>query len=96
MTTVTVEVPDTIAALLQRSRLAGRARDAQVRVALAIHLFQEGLVSVGKAAELAGEPRADFELLLADLGIPSARYDEADYEHDLAVLAAVQRPAAER
>jgi predicted HTH domain antitoxin len=79
MATTTIDVPDELLALLQRSRLGGRTRDAQVRAALAIHLFQEGLVSVGLAAELAGEPRANFELLLGDLGIPPARFEEADY-----------------
>jgi predicted HTH domain antitoxin len=79
MATTTVEVPDEVLALLEQSRLARRGREGQVRLALAIHLFQEGLVSAGRAAELAGEPRASFELLLGELGIPPARLDEADY-----------------
>jgi predicted HTH domain antitoxin len=83
MATTTVDVPDELLALLQRSRLGGRSRDAQVRTALAVHLYQQGLVSVGRAAELAGEPRAPFELLLGELGIPPARLEEADYRHGL-------------
>jgi predicted HTH domain antitoxin len=79
MATTTIDIPDELLALLQRSRLGRRAREAQVRVALAIHLLHEGLISVDRAAELAGEPRAGFELLLAELGIPPARLEEADY-----------------
>lgn len=79
MANTTVEVPDEVLALLGRSRLGHRERDRQVQLALAIHLFQEGLISVGRAAELAGEPRATFELLLGELGIPPARLDEADF-----------------
>jgi len=79
MATTVVEVPDELLALLAESRLGRRAREDQVRAALAIHLFQEGLVSVGRAAELAGEPRVSFELLLGELGIPPARLEEADY-----------------
>jgi predicted HTH domain antitoxin len=79
MATTTIDVPDELLALLQRSRLGGRARDAQVRIALAVHLSQQGLGSVGRAAELAGAPRASLELLLGELGVPPARIDEADY-----------------
>ena len=79
MTTTVIEVPDELLALLAESRLGRRAREAQVRAALAVHIFQEGLVSVGRAAELAGEPRASFERLLSELGIPPARLEEADY-----------------
>ncbi len=51
-----------------------------MRTALAIHLFLEGLVSIGKAAELAGEARVEFEWLLAKMGLPIVRYELADYE----------------
>ncbi|HEX5504406.1 MAG TPA: UPF0175 family protein [Thermomicrobiales bacterium] len=96
MVSVPVNLPDDLLALLQQSRLPGRTQDDRVRVALAIQLFQERLVSVGKAAELAGEPRVAFEALLAELGIPAVRYDEAMYEQDLAGLDAAKRRAGER
>jgi predicted HTH domain antitoxin len=82
MATTTVDVPDELLALLQRSRLGNRAREAQVRLALAAHLYQQGLVSVGRAAELAGEARAPFELLLGELGIPPAHLETADYRRE--------------
>jgi predicted HTH domain antitoxin len=96
MASTTVEVPDELLALLAASRLGRRGREGQVRAALAIHLFQEGLVSVGRAAELAGEPRAAFELLLGELGIPPARLEEADYRRPwpAADPAAPPRPPA--
>ena len=96
MATVAVNVPDDLLALLQQSRRPGQTGDDRVRVALAIHLFQEGLISAGKAAELAGESRIAFESLLEDLGIPAVRYDEAMYEHDLEGLDAAKRRAGER
>lgn len=83
MESVEVAVPEELLTLLKRTRLGDRQVADQVRVALAIHLFQEGVVSVGKAASMAGEPRATFELLLAELGIPAMRYDLKDYEQDL-------------
>lgn len=82
MTTRTVEVPEEMLALLRESRLGGRSESDQVRIALAIHLFHLGAISVGKAAELAGEPRAPFELLMGEIGIAPVRYDLVDYERD--------------
>jgi predicted HTH domain antitoxin len=82
MQTIEIEVPDELLELLKRSRLSTRGVGDQVRIALAIHLFQEGLISVGRAAEIAGEPRAPFELLLGEMGIPPVRYDVDDLQRD--------------
>lgn len=89
--TQTIDVPEELLALLQRSRLGSRAGADQVRAALAIHLFLEGLISIGKAAELAGVPRVEFELLLVEMGLPTVRYDLADDEQDLSGLAEAER-----
>ena len=80
--TTAVEVPEELLALLRQSRLGDRDGEEQVAIALAIHLFQEGLISAGKAAQLAGQPRDTFELLLGELGIPPVRYDEVDYDRE--------------
>ncbi len=82
MQTVAVDIPEELLILLKQSRLGSRPAADQVRIALAIHLFQEGVISVGKAAEIAGEPRAPFELLLGEIGIPPVRYDREDYQRD--------------
>ena len=96
MTTRTIDIPEDILALLRQSRLGGRLEAEQVRMALAIHLFQMGIISVGRAAELAGEPRATFELLLGEMGIPPVRYDLEDYERDKKAIEHALRRAAER
>lgn len=87
----TIEVPDELLDLLKDSRLAGRSEADQVKAALAIHLFQESLVSIGKASALAGLPRADFEWLLVEMGIPIVHYDIADYEVDKRGIAAAEQ-----
>jgi predicted HTH domain antitoxin len=93
MKTKTVEVPEELLDLLQRSRLGRRSGPDQVRTALAIHLFLEGVISVGKAAELAGESRVDFEWQLVEMGLPTVQYDLADYEQDRRNFAeAARRP----
>src|SRR5687768_1001699 len=86
MTTATIDVPDELIALLAESRLRDRPLADQIRIALSIHLFQEEMISIGKAAELAGEPRVSFERLLAELAIPPVQYDEEMYEQDLRSL----------
>ena len=91
MATRTVEVPEEILALLRQSRLGDRAEADQVRMALAILLFQQGGISVGRAAELAGEPRATFELLLGEIGIPPVRYSLQDYLDDVETIERLRR-----
>lgn len=92
MTTIAVDVPEEVVQLLRQSRLGSRPAAEQVRVALAIHLFQEGIVSIGKAAELAGEPRASFELLLGEMGIPPVRYDLAEYQREWEAIEQARQP----
>lgn len=91
MGTKQVDVPDELLALLQRSRLASWDAADQVKVALATHLFLEGLISIGKAAELADVPRVEFERLLVEMGLPTVRYELADLEQDLRGFAEAER-----
>jgi predicted HTH domain antitoxin len=57
MTTLTIELPEGILAALRRSP---REAEKDVRLAAAIDWYRRGVVSQGKAAEIAGIPRADF------------------------------------
>ncbi len=82
MATVEVDIPEELLTLLKRSRLGNLAVADQLRIALAAHLFQEGVISIGKAASIAGEPRATFELLLAEMGIPALHYGVEEYQQD--------------
>jgi predicted HTH domain antitoxin len=82
MDTTTVEVPGELLDLLKGSRLGEKSPDEQVRTALAIHLFLEGIISIGKAAELAGENRVDFEWHLVQMGLPTVFYGENEAEQD--------------
>ena len=91
MTAQKVDVPEELVALLQRSRLAIRPLAVPVKFALAVLLFQEDVISIGRAAELVGDPRIEFELLLAEMGIPVVRYDLAMYQEDLRGIAEAER-----
>ena len=52
---------------------------------LAIHLFQQGKLSFGKAKEMAGMTFWSFQQLLGARGIP-VHYGLEDYEEDLGML----------
>jgi len=52
---------------------------------LAIHLFQQGKLSFGKAKEMAGMTFWTFQQLLGARGIP-VHYGVEDYEEDLGTL----------
>lgn len=57
-----------------------------VRVALAVKLYDEEVVSLGKAAKLAGVSLIEFINHLGSLQIPVVRYGQADLEAELAGL----------
>ena len=54
----------------------------KMKMALAILLFQEKSISLGKAAELADVSRVRFMEVLKEHGLPSYEYSEQDFERD--------------
>ena len=54
----------------------------KMKMALAIFLFQEESISLGKAAELAEVSRVRFMEVLKKHGLPSHEYGEKDFERD--------------
>jgi len=69
---------------------ATRMTPEELRRELAIHLFQQGKLSFGKAQEMAGMTVWIFQQLLGSRGIP-VHYDIEDYEEDLATLQELSR-----
>jgi len=57
-----------------------------VRVALAVKLFDDEVVSLGKAAKLAGMPQSEFIDHLGALKIPVVRYGKEELEQELAAF----------
>jgi predicted HTH domain antitoxin len=78
MTTVTLELPGDVL-------LATRLTKSEIKVELAIHLFDQGKLSLGKARELADMDIWQFMQLLGARGI-TAHYDVEEYEDDLDTL----------
>lgn len=59
----------------------------KLKIALALVLFQEKSISLGKATELAEMSRASFIELLKEHGIPLYEYTEKDFERDQQAIA---------
>jgi predicted HTH domain antitoxin len=58
-----------------------------LKTALAILLFQEGSISLGKATELTEMSRVRFMEVLREHGIPAYEYGEKGFEKDQQVIA---------
>ena len=58
---------------------------------LTIKLFEEGIVSLGYAAKMAGYSRRSFMELLADKGIPVYNYSAEDFERELETVQALSQ-----
>jgi predicted HTH domain antitoxin len=59
-------------------------------VEIAVHLYEQGRLSVGKARELADMTLWEFRQLLASRRI-SPHYDETDLDEDVATLGKLGR-----
>ena len=65
-------------------QLPSDVSEDEARLLLAIRLFQEDRVSLGKAAELAGYSCRAFAEILAHRGVDSVRYPASEVADDLA------------
>lgn len=77
-----IEIPEDTS---QAIRLPAEEIPARLKRELAIRLYAKGLLSFGKARELAGVTRWDFHDLLGEEGIPR-RYGAEELEDDLKTL----------
>jgi len=79
-------MPSTIAIEIPREIIhATRMKPVELKKELAIHLFQQGRLSFGKARQLADMSAWVFQQLLGSRGVPM-HYDLDDYAEDMAAL----------
>ncbi len=85
MNTVTLEMtlPQPIYLALQSAGLNREKLRERATRNLAIQLYSDGHLSLGKAAEMAEMPLLNFWLLLVERGVPVFDYTEEDYEADV-------------
>ena len=80
MTTVDVALPDSLFAALKK---APHEVAIELRVAASIHWYQQGLISMERAAEVAAMSRAEFLGELARRHIDVFVVDEQDLAREL-------------
>lgn len=79
MPKLTVEIPDNVVEAL---RLPRDEAEEEVRKELAITLYARQLLPLGKARQVAGLSRRDFEALVGERQV-LRHYSEEDLEEDL-------------
>ena len=70
---------------------SARLTISELKVELAVYLYTQGRLSIGKARELAGMTLWEIRHLLASRRI-APHYDVSDLDEDLATLREVGRP----
>jgi len=75
-----IRLPDEIASVLKARDIEG-----ELRLLIAIELYREGLISLGKAAEVAGLGIREFLYELGKRKVP-LNYDAEELEVDLEAL----------
>ena len=78
--TILIEIPDSVARAI---RLPQKEQQRQLKTELALSLYAQGILSFGKACELAEITKVEFGLLLGKRNIPR-QYDEQDLQDDIA------------
>jgi predicted HTH domain antitoxin len=76
---IQLEIPDSVA---QAMRLPIAQRQQQLLLELAISLYAQGILSFGKARELAGLSKYEFGLILGRRAVPR-HYGKDELEDDL-------------
>jgi len=82
MKEIVLEIPGDLAEAL---RVPPGEEVIRLRRELALRLYQKGILSFGKARQLAGMTKWEFHLLLGEEGI-LRHYDLEELEHDLTTL----------
>jgi predicted HTH domain antitoxin len=78
---ITIDVPDDLAAALRR---APEERRYDLRLRALAGLVERGLLSTGRAGELAGVSRREFLDWCGRWHVRLHRWDDAELAHDLA------------
>ena len=76
---IQLEIPDSI---VEAMRLARQDQKQQLLLELALALYARGILSFGKARELAGLSQYEFGLLLGKRGVPR-HYTAEDLQDDV-------------
>jgi len=82
MQKLTMEIPED---LVEAIRLPREEIPSRLKKELAVRLYEKGLLSFGRARELAGVSKWEFQFLLGEEGV-LRRYDLQELQKDLKTL----------
>jgi predicted HTH domain antitoxin len=82
MATIRVEVPEE---LIRAAKLSAKSPSEEVTKLLALELFREHVISLGKAAEICGVSVGEFMAFAAERNVP-LHYDIEDLENDKKIV----------
>lgn len=77
---ITIDLPETVFSAIRKSPSEFAA---EMRLAAAVKWYEMGVVSQEKAAEIAGQTRADFILSLARFGVSPFQFTADEVMEDL-------------
>jgi predicted HTH domain antitoxin len=83
---IEIDLPEEIIFAMRGLEKPGEIK-MKLKIALAILLFQERSISLGKATELAEMSRVKFMEVLKEHGIPAYEYGEKDFGKDQQTMA---------
>ena len=75
-------IPEDILFEIDSFYIKGQSLEDKLKLNLAIGLLVSKSISLGKAAQIAGKPLAEFILILNNLDIPTVEYTLESYEDD--------------
>lgn len=78
---IKIDIPQDIVYSIEK---LGKSKDIakEIKISLAVTMFQRNVISLGKATELAEMSRVKFIELLKEYNIPAYEYREKDYAKD--------------
>jgi predicted HTH domain antitoxin len=77
-----ITIPETVEYAL---KVPSKNKEGELRKLLALKLYEKGILGMGKARELIGVSRLEFQYILKEESIP-LNYDNEDLEIDLKVI----------
>jgi predicted HTH domain antitoxin len=84
---IEIELPRDVISALESTKIPKLKLDQKIKIALAIDLFAQGVITLAKAARLAGVSRYRFMGFLKDRDIPAFEYTEKEYRQDKETIA---------
>lgn len=77
---ITIDIPSDLLLALNTDEVELKQN---IKISLAIHLYQQEKLTIGKSAQLAGLSRLEFDKLLANNKIPISLLGIKDIENDV-------------